>query len=166
MKKIILTASWCAVAVYCLLTGVYGPAGLKATALAKEASSAMHRNLDFLEKLNADLALEWQALRNDSDITAIQGRSLGFIAKDEVVVRVALPSVKAGPPFIGERVVYTPGQFMPIDQIRLATMYTWLLLLAIGLGRKLFQGRKREWNQGSRRSTVHREIRVQDASRT
>jgi len=166
MKKIILTASWVAVAVYCILTGVYGPSGLNATAQAKESAAAMHRNIDSLEKLNVEYAMEWNALRSDAGLTAVQGRSLGFIASDEVVVRIALPTANVSPAFIGERVLFTPVRSLPAVSIRLATIFVWLFLLFSGLAIKLFWSWKYPEEQGLRRLRFHREIRDQDASRT
>jgi cell division protein FtsB len=166
MKKIILTASWFAVAVYCILTGVYGPSGLKATAQAEEAVAAMHKNINSLEKLNAEYAMEWNALRSDAGLTAVQGRSLGFIASDEVVVRVALPAATITPAFIGERVLFMPGRSLSATSIRMATIFTWLFLLFSGLALKLFWSWRHPEVQGLRRNRFQREIRDQDASRT
>jgi len=166
MKKIILTASWFAVAVYCILTGVYGSSGLKATSQAEESAAAMHRNIDSLEKLNVEYAMEWNALRSDAGLTAVQGRSLGFIASDEVVVRVSLPVATVSPAFIGDRVLFMPGRSLPVASIRLATIFVWLLLLFSGLAIRLFWSWKYPEEQGRRRFRSHREIRDQDASRT
>jgi hypothetical protein len=166
MKKIILTASWCAVAVYCLLIGVYGPSGLRATAQAKTSAAAMVENIAFLEKLNGEYALEWNALRNDAGLTAVQGRSLGFIATDEVVVRVALPAPKAEPASIGERVLFVPGRSIPAGTIRLAAMYVWLCVMLAGLGFRLFGTWKKSGMSAPGRNQPQRAIRVQEASRT
>lgn len=166
MKKIILTASWFAVAVYCVLTSLYGPAGLKVTAQAEESAAAMHRNIDFLEKLNVEYALQWNALRNDASLTALQGRSLGFIANDEVVVRVALPAVATDPAFIGDRVLFVPGRSFPMSGIKLATLYVWLFLVLAGLFHRFFGPRSHRRGKDPRRIRFQREMRDQDASRT
>jgi cell division protein FtsB len=166
MKKIILTASWFAVAVYCLLTGVYGPAGLRALAQAEKAAAAMHLNIEFLENLNGEYALEWQALRSDAGLTALQGRSLGFIASDEVVVRVALPAPKTNPASIGERVLFVPGRSLPMAGIRLAALYVWLFLVLSGLVLKLLDSRKSRGGLKPSETQSQREIRDQTASRT
>jgi cell division protein FtsB len=166
MKKIILTASWFAVAVYCLLASVYGPAGLLITDQAKVSAAAMRENIELLEKLNADYALEWNALRNDAGLTAVQGRSLGFIASDEVVVRVALPSDASRPAFIGERVLFVPGRSLSSAGIRLASLYVWLFVILAGLVSRLSGGWKGREAPGSRRGWLQRAMRNQDASRT
>ncbi|MDX9958901.1 MAG: septum formation initiator family protein [Spirochaetia bacterium] len=166
MKNIILTASWFAVAVYCILAGVYGPAGLKATAQARQAASAMLTNIDQLEKLNMEYSLEWNALRSDAELIAVQGRSLGFIANDEIVVRLVLPGTKESPVFTGDRVLYDPAKSLTEPGIRAASLYLWLCIVLAGLARRLF-GHHR--NQGYRTERIlrsQREIRVQEASRT
>lgn len=166
MKKIILTASWFAIAVYCFLTGVYGPSGLRVMAQAKETAAAMGQNINFLENLNEDYAMEWKALRNDAGLTAVQGRSLGIIASDEVVVRLALPTAKTGPAFIGERVVFVPGRSLTSTRIRLATLYVWLFLVLAGLVHKLSSSGKSRGSQSFSGKRVQREMRDQLASRS
>jgi len=166
MKKIILTASWFAIAVYCILTGVYGPAGLKVTAKASETASAMLRNIDLLEKVNIEYSLEWNALRSDADLTAVQGRSLGFIANDEVAVRLTLPVRDEPPVFIGERVLYEPVHSLPEAGIRAASLYIWLFIVLASLARKLLSHQKSQGMQVRRILRPQREIRVQEASRT
>ncbi len=170
MKKIILTASWSAVAVYCILTGVFGPTGLKVTAQAKETAVSMHENIDFLEKLNAEYSIEWNALRSDPGLTAVQGRSLGFIAGDEVVVRIALPVKYEAPVFIGERVLYVPSSSLPELGIKAGAFYFWLFILLAGLVRKLLCERKQhvQFRKEGSPGVMHaqREMRVQEASRT
>lgn len=166
MKKIILTASWFAVAVYCLLTGVYGPAGLRVMAQAQEAAAAMQKNIAFLENLHGEYALQWQALRSDPGLTAVQGRSLGFIASDEVVVRLALPVTKTDPAFIGERVLFEPGRSFSATEIRLASLYVWLFLVLAGLALKLYGPWKSWGGQRPVGPRAQREILDQEASRT
>jgi cell division protein FtsB len=166
MKKIILTASWFAVAVYCILTGVYGPAGLKVTAQANNTAAAMLRNIDMLEKLNTGYSLEWNALRSDPDLTAVQGRSLGFIADDEVVVRLALPVSIEPPEFIGERVLYEPAKSLTEPGIRVASAYIWLFIVLAGLVHKIYGYRKHQTCRPGRFMRPQREMRVQEASRT
>lgn len=166
MKKTILTASWFAVAVYCILTGLYGPAGLVVTARAEESVAAMQKNMEFLEKLNKGYASEWNALRSDASLTAVQGRSLGFIASDEVVVRVALPAPTTSPAFIGERVLFVPGPSMTIAGIRLASLFVWLGTLLAGLGFKLLGGWKSLVQRCLPGDRFQRKMRNQEASRT
>jgi len=166
MKKIILTASWFAIAVYCILTGVYGPAGLKVTAQASKTATAMLENIDNLEKLNSEYSLEWTALRSDANLTAVQGRSLGFIASDEVVVRLALPLMDEPPVFIGERVLYEPAFSLRELVIRVVSLYTWICFLLAGFARKMFSYRKRQGERPNRVLRPQREMRVQEASRT
>jgi cell division protein FtsB len=166
MKKIILTASWFAVAVYCLLTGVYGPTGLKATAQAEHTAAAMLRNIDLLEKLNIEYSLEWNALRSDADLTAVQGRSLGFIADDEIVVRLAFPVTGESPVFIGERVLYEPADSMREPGIRAASLYIWLCTVLAGIARRLFGYRKQQDYRSDHILRSQRAMRVQEASRT
>ena len=133
---------------------------------AEETAAAMKQNIIFLENLNGTYAGEWQALRSDPGLTAVQGRSLGFIASDEVVVRVALPAAKSDPAFIGERVLFVPGRSLPAGRIRLATLYSWLFLVLSGLVLKLFGDRKSREAHLPFKGRAQREIRDQEASRT
>ena len=166
MKKLTLAATWVAVAVYCILTGVFGPAGYIALTQARDISAAMLSNIVTLEKLNAEYSSEWNALRSDASLTAIEGRSLGYIASNEVVVRVSLPGNGESPEFIGERVLYKPGFYLPDDRIRVAALYTWLGVMIVGLARRLAGEKKTRGAQPHHILQAQREIRVQEASRT
>lgn len=112
MKRSIFFGAWATVLAYCLMSILWGPRGLAATAYARLSTGAMAENLVYLEELNADYSLRWQALRADPDSIAIEGRSLGYIAQDEVALRLSIKPALSAPSGPGERIVYLPRDAM------------------------------------------------------
>jgi hypothetical protein len=119
---------------YCIMSLLWGPRGLAATAYARASTLAMAENLASLEELNAAYSQRWQALRADPDSIALEGRSLGYLAQDEVALRLSLkpsPAVPSGP---GERIVYLPRASMSDLDAK---------ILALSFG---FHSLRRLWN--------------------
>ncbi len=112
MKRSNFFGRWATVLAYCLMSLRWGPRGLTATAYAQLSAGAMADNLASLEELNASYSLRWQALRADPDSIAIEGRSLGYIAQDEVALRLSIEPALSAPSGPGERIVYLPRDAM------------------------------------------------------
>jgi hypothetical protein len=134
MKRSIFFGAWVTVFAYCLMSLLWGPRGLAATAYARASTLAMAENLASLEELNAAYSQRWQALRADPDSIALEGRSLGYLAQDEVALRLSLkpsPAVPSGP---GERIVYLPRASMSdLDAKILALSLGFIACAAYGI---------------------------------
>ena len=82
-------AAWVALAAYCLLSTVAGPAGLAAYGRLESQRSLMSENLDALGQANAKLRIEVESLRSDADRAAREARSLGYLRRGESAIVVA-----------------------------------------------------------------------------
>jgi len=125
MKKILLTAAWFAVCAYSLVSAVFGPSGMSATRELERSAAAMRVNLAALEDLNDELGRRWNGLRSDPVTIALEGRSLGFLAADEVAIR--LP-VEQGRELIlpGEAIFHEQVPAVPEGSARLAGLASGL----------------------------------------
>lgn len=144
MKRSIFFGMWATVLTYCLMSLVWGPRGLSATAYAQLSAGAMAENLASLEELNASYSLRWQALRADPDSIAVEGRSLGYIAQDEVALRLSIKAALSAPSGPGERIVYLPRDAMSdLDAKILALSLGFIACAAHGIA-SLLRREKRE----------------------
>lgn len=79
-------AIYAAVAAYCLLSIVAGPAGLIAYAKLEERRDAMQANLEELQATHGALQSELAALTSDPDRLRREARELGYLAKGETAI--------------------------------------------------------------------------------
>jgi hypothetical protein len=134
MKRSIFFGAWVTVLAYCIMSLLWGPRGLIATAYAGESTRAMAVNLASLEELNAAYSQLWQALRADPDSIALEGRSLGYLAQNEVALRLSIKPSPAAPSGPGERIVYLPRQSMSdLDAKILALSLGFIACAAFGI---------------------------------
>ncbi len=82
-------ASWIALAVYCLLSSLAGPAGILSYRRLEERNAAMRENLGKLGEANARLRVELESLRSDADRAAREARSLGYLRPGEGAIVLA-----------------------------------------------------------------------------
>lgn len=88
MKRISLTAAWLCICLYAVLSAALGPRGFLATQDALRQAEAMRIRVGELRTRYEQLEAEWRSLREDPERIAVEGRSLGYLAGDEVALRV------------------------------------------------------------------------------
>jgi len=157
MKRIVVFSIWVGLAAYCALTSVVGPSGILALRQAQAAELSMQSNLKSLEALHESYATEWTGLKSVPEMTALEARSLGYIAGDEVVVRMPFPAAPHTPPSPGERISFEPHAPVSMSRIQELSAMAALATMIMALGARLVAGRSVR-NQ--------REILLHDASRT
>jgi len=132
-----------------------------ATRRAESAAVAMRDNVEALSSLNAGFASEWDGLRNVPLTTALEARSLGYLARDEVAIRLSLAADAPNPPSPGTLVAYEAGQALSERMMKelagIAALFTAILGLAMKAAKPRADRAKRAFQ---------REILVQEASRT
>lgn len=158
MKRILIASSWLGMATYCLLSTIAGPSGLIATGRAMESAGLMNSNIAILRTLNETYAGEWEALSSVAETTALEARSLGYLADDEVAIRLSVPRNPPVPASPGERIVYEARSV--IDEAAVKEISAIVAFIALAAGMVL---RVLRHEPSSRRQ---REILVQEASRT
>lgn len=88
MKRITLSAAWLCICLYAALSAAFGPRGFLATQEAHRQAGAMRANVDELRSRYERFEAEWRSLREDPERIAVEGRTLGYLAGDEVALRV------------------------------------------------------------------------------
>jgi cell division protein FtsB len=156
MKRILLRACWIGLASYCLLSSIAGPSGIVATRETQAASAAMRKNLDNLVALNTTYAKEWEVLRTNPASTALEARSLGYLAENEIAVRLSVDGATAEPPSAGLRISFEPHSLMAENSIKNITLLISLVSAVLGFASRL--------NVLSIKKYRHREIRTHVAS--
>lgn len=158
MKRILIAAGWIGLATYCGLASVVGPTGILAYNDAHRALERMRTNLEQLASMNKSFADEWETLSTDYEATILEARSMGFIADDETVVRLAGASRKPNPASPGERLSYEPEPLCTEAFIKELSAVAALVAAVLGLFLRLGEGKRPLKRQ--------REILTQEASRT
>jgi len=158
MKRILIISCWIGLASYCLLASTIGPTGLVAIMEAQAAAERMQRNLTVLSSLNAGYAAEWEGLRTRPEATVLEARSLGYLADDEVAVRLALTQERSDPPSPGTRLSYEPAIMISEPRIKQLAGIAALVAVIVGLALRL-----KPWHGLKHRQ---REILAHAAART
>jgi hypothetical protein len=119
----------------------------------------MRENLGALIETNAMYARELEQLHNLPESTALEARSLGYIAEDEKVVRLPAASSALVPaPIPGTLVIYIKDPLLlDADIKRFSAFITVMAALSALVLKYLLADR---WRPGHRASLAH------DASRT
>lgn len=133
MKRILLFACWTGLASYCLLSSIVGPSGIVSTKNTQAASAAMRENLLNLQSLNSAYASEWDILRTSPEATALEARSLGYLAENEVVIRLSIEGGPAVPPSAGSRISFEPESPLSEKSIKHIALFMSLLSAIMGL---------------------------------
>jgi len=157
MKRIVVISIWVGMAAYCALTSIVGPSGILALRQAQLTELSMRNNLKSLEALHESFATEWTALESVPEMTALEARSLGYIADNEVVVRMPFAATPPNPPSPGDRISFEPHVSVSVSRIQELSAMAAMATMIISLGARLMTAR------GTRHQ---REILVHDASRT
>ena len=156
MKPLLIASSWLGIATYCILATIAGPSGLIATEKANESVGQMRRNVSVLQSINTAYTVEWEAMSDLPESSALEARSLGYLAIDEVAIRLSVPNAEPRPASPGERLVYEPVALIDEGSIKEIAAGVALLALVAGMALRLRKPAERH----------QREILVQEASRT
>lgn len=132
-------ACWCALATYCLLSVIAGPAGVIAYRELDARQRDMSANLAVLRDTNASLSSELDSLKVDPDRAGREARVLGYLAPGETaLVLPGLPSggqakrLEAGA--VLRMAVASPLTDGAIKEI---SLLLGLVVFAVGLAREL-----------------------------
>jgi len=153
VKRILIASCWIAVVSYCALSALVGPSGLASAMKVASATERMRRNASELSSLNARYSAEWESLRTESEAAVLEARSLGYLADDEVAVRLSVGTPDFVPPTAGERLSYQPQSVLSERRIKEIAALAGLLTVVAGMAIRLAKPRQRE-------------ILTQEASRT
>ncbi len=156
MKPLLIVSSWLGIATYCILATIAGPSGLIATRRANESAGRMDRNISVLQSINTTYTVEWEAMSDLPESTALEARSLGYLAVDEVAIRLSVPDAEPLPSSPGERLVYEPVTIIDEGSVKEIAAGVALLALVAGMALRLRKPAARR----------QREILVHEASRT
>ncbi len=128
-----------------------------ATIKTQSASALLRNNLLNLEALNSRYAQEWDFLRTNPETTALEARSLGYLAENEVALRLSIGDVADPPPSAGSRISFESESLLTEKSIKHFALFLTIASAAAGFVFRL--------NAGSSRKQNHREIRVHVATR-
>jgi hypothetical protein len=117
------------------------------------ATEYMKQNAAELSSLNARYSSEWESLRTEAEATVLEARSLGYLADDEVVVRLSVAAPEFVPPSAGKRLSYEPVSVLSEGRVKELAAVAALLTVIAGMALRLAKPRQRE-------------ILTQEASRT
>lgn len=141
MKRLALLSAWFALASYCALSLAYGTSGVVAERALKSDISAMNENLRALEGMNRSFSAEWAALDDDPEAIALEARAIGYVAPDEVVVRLSLKP-ESPRPSCGEIVRLAENPGMPDAGVKRLALILGCCAFAGGIAlRALSRGR-------------------------
>lgn len=158
MKPILLIPCWIGIASYCILSVIAGPTGLVATQKTKDASHIMRENLNNLENLNATYANDWEILRTNPDAIVLEARSLGYIAGNEIAIRLSVSDEPAVPDSAGTRISFNSESLLAEKKIKdialLVGLFSAIVVFALRLKKLPLKNK------------FYREIRTQAASRS
>jgi cell division protein FtsB len=129
-------AAWAALAVYCALSIVAGPAGLLSYRRLEGRKAEMQRNLGALGEANARLRAELDSLRSDADRAAREARSLGYLRPGEKAIIVSGRVPESLELVSGEVLPYTPSPAWPDSALKQIALGAFLAILAAGLAPK------------------------------
>lgn len=157
MKRILIKACWLGLASYCLLSSIAGPSGIVATMKTQVAADEMRQNLLNLETLNSAYAKEWEVLRNIPETTALEARSLGYLAENEVVIRLSIGAGSTVPPSPGSRISFEPQSIISEQSVKYLSCLFALISVILDVAYRLYSSPANKYRQ--------REIRAHAASR-
>lgn len=126
-------AAWAALAIYCVLSLLVGPAGVLSYQRLAVRTLEMRRNLDELGEANERLRVELESLRSDADRAAREARGLGYLRPDESAILVAGRSSPRIPLETGKVLAFVPPRAWPDSALKEIALGTFLAVLAIGL---------------------------------
>lgn len=137
MKPLLIVSGWLGIATYCILATIAGHSGLIATRSAYASAGRMGRNIAELQSINTAYTLEWEAMSALPESSALEARSLGYLAVDEVAIRLSVPSSEPSPASPGDRLVHEPVTVLDEASIRKIAAGLALLVLVSGMVLKL-----------------------------
>ncbi|MGO8694236.1 MAG: septum formation initiator family protein [Rectinemataceae bacterium] len=132
----IVFAFCAALAAYCLLSALAGPAGAIAYRQLMERRAAMAENLGTLSLINTELRSRLDSLRSDADRAAREARALGYFRPGESEIVLAGGNSANAPLDVGTIVPMLPPRSLSESAIKAAAAFVGLALLALRLPRR------------------------------
>lgn len=105
-----------------MIVSIAGPSGIVATKKTHAAVAVMHENLLNLASLNSTYTKEWEILRTNKESTALEARSLGYLAENEVVIRLSIGDEPSLPPSAGSRLTFESESLMGEKNIKVFSL--------------------------------------------
>lgn len=127
MKRAIFTSIWVGLVFYTLILFFYGPKGYFSTKTLEKNIFSMEKNIESLELQYFGLDTRWNALRKSPLAIAIDARNAGFLADDEILLRLDM-NLEKTPALPG--VIIAPEIPSGLNPQKAAL---WSLILALGL---------------------------------
>lgn len=158
MKRILVASCWMGLASYCLLSMTLGPSGMLASRKALEVSIHMRQNLHELADMNSLFTAQWEALKTSPEAIALEARSLGYLADDEIVVRIPDATSPVVPPSAGRRLEYESQAVLTESGAKALACIVALVTAILGLMIRLYRRRAP--------GHIHRDILAHEALRT
>ena len=159
MKNVVLFSCWIAVVSYCVPAIIAGPSGVLEMKRAASSADAMRENLGQLTEKNSKYAQELEHLHSLPESAALEARSLGYIADNEMVVRMPSATHALVPsPNPGRLVIYLKNPTLRDDSIKQLSIFITIMATVTALLLKFLLADK--WRLDQRASLTH------EASRT
>ena len=93
----------------------------------------MQNNLDSLAMVHAGLAVQLESLQNQPEATAMEARSLGYLADDETAIRLPAAPDDSVPPSPGMRLSYQADTIMTDASIKEVSSLAMLATVILGM---------------------------------
>ena len=120
-------------AVYCLLSLFLGPMGMVAYMDLDHRVRGMRENLAYLESLNAESRARKDSALSDPEALALEARSLGYIERGLVVVRLGFPEGSPSPRDPGTIIPYTSPPGMEDSRMKAVSLVAGLCAAFVSL---------------------------------
>jgi cell division protein FtsB len=128
---------------YCVLSFLFGPAGLSAYRLLEERKLAMEANLGELGTLRQRLNSELESLKSDPDRAAREARSLGYLRKGETAILLGEQKQRLRPLEMGRVLPYAEPRALGDLVLKEISLGLSLAILALLLAPPVSATRRR-----------------------
>ncbi len=123
----ILVSLWVSVAVYTVLSILFGATGVFAMRYLQSERDRLAENLSHLQEINGELNGSLDALRYDQDTLTLYARDLGYGKDDERFIRIVdLQRLSATRQKAGELIIPKRLKSLPEDPLRLISLIAGL----------------------------------------
>jgi cell division protein FtsB len=117
--------------VYCLLSLLFGPAGITTYRRLETRKAAMEANLAELGTIRQSLDSEMESLKSDPDRVALEARSLGYLRKDETAIILGEKTERIRPIITGKVLPYIEPAALNDLEIKEISFGAFLAVLAL-----------------------------------
>lgn len=124
--------AYAGLAVYCVLSLLFGPMGMSAYDDLEARVEEMRENLIRLESLNAEAQARRDSALSDPQTLALEARSLGYVGPGQVVVRLGFPEASPEPRDLGTLVPFAQPRGMEDSELKVISLAAALLTAFAG----------------------------------